>query len=282
MTNTTTKKAANSIVGKLTAGILAVAAVLPVAPAAAQSAGGPVLVVGDSLEVGSGPYLRGALAGTPVEVDAQRSRSSAAGVRVLADKLRADHEVIVFPLGTNDLSAASLAASLNAAAELAGGRCMVVATIARPNLRGSSTAELNRVIEQFASQTGAQVADWRSAAATTPGALGRDRIHATGQGYALRGSLLAEAVQACLLGGDLGGIPAPEDPNARVPDPPSEPRRRRRRPKPPPAKLPAPQLILALGAMSGRMGGLVDAALDHALRALRPAEAEPVLGAPES
>ena len=191
-------------------------------------------------------------------------------MRVLADKLRADHEVIVFPLGTNDLSAASLAASLNAAAELAGGRCMVVATIARPNLRGSSTAELNRVIEQFASQTGAQVADWRSAAATTPGALGRDRIHATGQGYALRGSLLAEAVQACLLGGDLGGIPAPEDPNARVPDPPSEPRRRRRRPKPPPAKLPAPQLILALGAMSGRMGGLVDAALDDALRGAAP------------
>ncbi len=34
--------------------------------------------------------------------------------------------------------------------------------------------------------------------------------------------------------------------------------------------------------MSGRVGGLVDVALDDALRALRPAEAEPVLGAPES
>ena len=124
---------------------------------------------------------------------------------------------------------------------------MVVATIARPDLRGSSTAELNRVVEQFAGQTGAQVADWRSAAVATPGALGRDRVHATGQGYALRGSLLAEAVQGCLLGGGAAaGSPRREDPNARVPDPPSEPRRRRRRPLPPLAKLPAPQLILAL------------------------------------
>ena len=64
--NTTTKKAANSIVGKLTAGILATAAVA----AAVRRPGGrlpgrrrSVLVVGDSLEVGSGPYLRAAAAG---------------------------------------------------------------------------------------------------------------------------------------------------------------------------------------------------------------------------
>ena len=105
MTNTTTKKAANSIVGKLTAGILAVAAVLPVAPVAAQGAGGSALVVGDSLEVGSAPYLRGALAGVPLELDAKRSRSSSEGLRVLASKLGPEHEVVVFPLGTNDFSA---------------------------------------------------------------------------------------------------------------------------------------------------------------------------------
>ena len=108
MTNTTKKKAANSIVGKLTAGILAVAAVLPVlpvAPVAGQGAGGSALVVGDSLEVGSGPYLRGALAGVALELDAKRSRSSTAGLGVLASKRGPEHEVVVFPLGTNDLSA---------------------------------------------------------------------------------------------------------------------------------------------------------------------------------
>jgi hypothetical protein len=274
MTNTTTKKAANSIVGKLTAGILAVAAVLTPAPAQAQgAASGPVLVVGDSLEVGAAPYLRQALAGTAVEIDARRGRSSTVGVDVLASKLRPEHTVVAFPLGTNDLSAATLAASLASAAELAGDRCVVVATIARPD-RGSPTAELNQVVEQFASQSGAQVMDWRSAARSAPGVLGRDRIHATAQGYALRGSLLAEAIQACLVGGDLGGIPAPRDPDVRVPEP--------RRPKPPtpPARLPTPAGFAALAALLRHAGAPMSAALDGALTAATKAGPEPVLGAP--
>ena len=279
MTNTSTKKAANSIVGKLTAGILAAAAVLSAAPA--QAAGGPVLVVGDSLEVGAAPYLKQALAGTAVEVDAERSRSSSEGVRVLASELRPEHEVIVFPLGTNDLSAATLAASLASASELAGGRCMVIATLARPNLRGSSTAELNRVIARFAGQSGAQVMDWRSAATTT-GVLGRDRIHATGQGYALRGSLLAEAVQGCPLSGDLNGIPAPRDSGVRVPE--RAPERPGRRPKPrpePPARVPLPSALRSLAAGVSRPLVLVTAAAREAQAAASAPEPEPVLGAAE-
>src|SRR5918999_1264541 len=130
--NTTTKKAANSIVGKLTAGILAGAAAPPAPAAAAQPGGDAVLVVGDSLEVGSGPFVRQALGGIPVEIDAERGRTSSQGVRVLAERLRPEHAVVVLPLGTNDLSAHVFASSLAATRELAGGRCIVVATIARP------------------------------------------------------------------------------------------------------------------------------------------------------
>jgi hypothetical protein len=239
-----------------------------------------VLVVGDSLEVGSGPYLRQAVAGTRVELDAERGRSSSRGVRVLAAELRPDHEVIVFPLGTNDLSAATLAASLASASELAGGRCMVVATLARPSLRGASTAELNRVIARFAGRTGAQVMDWRSAAATTPGVLGRDRIHATGQGYALRGSLLAEAVQGCLLGGDVNGIPAPKNPDARVPEPARQRPRRPVKPRPEPsATLPLPRALRSLASMVSRPLVLVTAAGRDAQTAATRPEPEPVLGA---
>jgi hypothetical protein len=239
-----------------------------------------VLVVGDSLEVGSGPYLRQALAGAAVEVDAQRSRTSSAGLRVLATKLRADHEVIVFPLGTNDLSASALGSNLAAAQELAGGRCMVVATIARPNQRGSSVGELNAIVEAFASQAGAQVMDWRSAALSTPGVLGRDRIHATAQGYAFRASLLAEAVQGCLFGGDLGGLPAPENPNVKIPDPPErESRPELRRPRPE-ARLPVLGALESLLAMAGRPASLVATAAGAARTAANQGEPEPVLGAP--
>lgn len=242
-----------------------------------------MLVVGDSLEVGSGPYLRQALAGTEVEVDAERSRTSSAGLRVLATKLRADHQVIVFPLGTNDLSAPALGANLAAAQELAGGRCMVVATITRPTQRGSSIDDLNAVVEAFAGQASAQVMDWRSAALATPGALGRDRIHATGQGYALRASLLAEAVQGCLIGGDLGGLPAPEDPNVKIPEPPEpkprpEPRRLRRRPAA--ARVPVADALVSLVAMAGRPVSLVAMAASDARTAANKGEPEPVLGAP--
>ena len=271
MTNTTTKKAANSIVGKLTAGILAVAAVLPVAPAAAQSAGGPVLVVGDSLEVGSGPYLRQALAGTPVEVDAQRSRSSArgrAGARRQAarrprgDRVPAGHQR---PQRGQPGREPERGRRAGRRALHGGGHDRPAPTCAAPP-RPSSTAwsSSSRARPARRWRTGARPrpprpARWGATASTPPARATR-----------CAASLLAEAVQGCLLGGDLGGIPAPEDPNARDPRSaaPSRagaaagPSRR-------PRGCPRRRLILALGAMSGRMGGLVDRRARR--RAARPA-----------
>src|SRR5918999_2438682 len=208
-TKTITKKTANSIVGKLTAGIVAAGAVFAVllAPGAAAS----VIVVGDSLEVGSAPHLRAALGSTAVEIDAEKGRTSSQGVGVLADRLRPEHEVVVFPLGTNDLSADAFTTSLASAAQLAGGRCMVVATIAR---RQPSAAELNRVVASLAATGEVQVADWR-AGAPPPRGLGGGGTHATGAGFALRASLLAEAVRGCLVGGGASGIPAPRDPDVQ-------------------------------------------------------------------
>jgi hypothetical protein len=269
--NTTTKKAANSIVGKLTAGILATAAVAALAlpaPAAAQES---ALVVGDSLEVGSGPYLRDQLPG--VEVDAEKGRPSTTGLAVLGSRLTAEHDVVVFPLGTNDSSAETLAASLAGAAELAGPRCLVVATIARPPLGGASAAQLNRVVGEFAARSGAQVMDWAAVVAALPGLLAGDRVHATGEGYALRAGMLAEAIAGCGAGaagggGDLTGLPAPRNPNAK-----------------PPPRLPAQAesagLTLPLGAVFSRAASVLGAAARAVVTATRRPTAEPVLGAPE-
>src|SRR5215217_5412715 len=267
--NTTTKNAANSIVGKLTAGILAAAAVLPAPAVALQAPPGPTLVIGDSLEVGSGPYLRRVLPG--VRVDAEKGRTSTQGVRVLASRLSASDDVIVFPLGTNDSPAnpAALASDLAAVRQLAGNRCIVVATIARPPVRGVPVARLNRLVEDFAAQTGAQLADWHTVVRSIPSLLGSDGVHATGEGYSLRASLLAEAVQGCLAGVGPGGIPAPRNPDVRVP--PRAERRGGAAAAPVPAVLPLDALV-ALGRAALRP---IAAALHAAGTAATKAGPEP-------
>jgi lysophospholipase L1-like esterase len=258
-------------VGKLTAGILATAAVAATclaAPAAAFQDGAGVLVIGDSLEVGSGPYLRGLLPGAVV--DAERGRTSSQGVRVLASRLDPSVEVIVFPLGTNDSpsNAGGLAANLAAVRQLAGDRCVVVATLSRPPVGGVSVAGLNGVVEQFAGRSAAQVADWRTVVRSIPSLLVRDRVHATGEGYSVRATLLAEAVQGCSVRGAVGpsGIPAPRDPNAR-----------------PPEAEAGPALVLSvdpLAALARAALRPIGAAFEAARAAATKAGPEPVLGAP--
>jgi hypothetical protein len=227
-------------------------------------------VIGDSLEVGSGPYLRAALPG--VRVDAEKGRSSGQGVRVLASRLTASDQVIVFPLGTNDSPSApqSLAADLAAVRQLAGDRSIVVATIARPPVGGVTVAGLNRVVEQFAAQTGAQVADWHTVVRSIPSLLGRDGIHATGEGYSLRASLLAEAVQGCVVGGGPSGIPAPRNPRAR---PPAEDAA-------PPAVVPTEAAFAAFASALMHAVAPIAGALHDAGTAATRAGPEPVLGAP--
>ncbi len=231
-----------------------------------------MLVVGDSLEVGSAPYLKRALPG--VVVDAEKGRPSAAGVQVLAARLDPSVSVVVFPLGTNDSPSnpAGLAASLASVRQLAGDRCIVVATIARPPVGGVPVAGLNRVVEQFSEQTGAQVADWSTVVRSLPGLLGSDGVHATGDGYALRAGLLAEAVQACgSAGGGAGagltGLPAPRDPNAAPPE----------REAAPGARLSTPEPV---SFVLSRTVGLVAAAAKAALTTASKEGPEPVLGAP--
>jgi lysophospholipase L1-like esterase len=272
--NTTTKNAANSIVGKLTAGILAAAAVLPAPALALQPAPDRALVIGDSLEVGSGPYLRGALPG--VRVDAKKGRTSSEGVGILASRLAPSDQVIVFPLGTNDSPStpAVLASDFAAVRRLAGDRCIVVATIARPPLGGVSVAGINRVVQQFAAQAGAQVVDWQTVVRSIPSLLGPDRVHATGEGYSLRAGLIAEAVQSCGAGTGVSGIPAPRDPNARVP-------RGRRAPSPETAAtLPVDAGASFVAGALTRAVAPVGAALRAARTAATRAGPEPVLGAP--
>jgi lysophospholipase L1-like esterase len=238
------------------------------------SAADAVLVVGDSLEVGTGPYLRRELAGSPVTVDAATGRPSTEGVRVLARRLRPEHRVVVFDLGVNDDPAqpGTLATDLAAARRLAGRRCLVVATFQRPPLNGVTVDGLNRAVESFATGApGVQLVDWQSAVKSDPGLLNPDHLHPKPAGYALRARLVAEGVRACLA--PSAPAPAPTAP----PSPAAIPRAEARPLLIDWAALGRIQPVNGLlGVLGGSTGALRGAA--SAANSLASGGAEPVLG----
>jgi hypothetical protein len=181
--------------------------------AAPASAGASVLYIGDSLGVGTAPYLRSQLGGTGLEVDAEIGRPSGAGVDVLGSLIAPEHDVVVFDLGTNDDPAApeALASGLAEARRIAGDRCLVIATLNRPPLNGVPIDGLNRAVTSFAARDpSVSLVDWHAAAASRPGML-IDGVHADADGYALRSRLFAEAISSCTaFGGSPGSTPPAE------------------------------------------------------------------------
>jgi lysophospholipase L1-like esterase len=188
---------------------------LAVAVAAPAHAADGVLVIGDSLEVGTGPYLRQELAGTPVTIDARTSRPSPEGVSVLRDRLSPSHRIVVFDIGVNDdpSQPQRLAADLDTVRGIVGERCLVVATVTRPPLNGVSVADLNRATRDFVAATPtARLADWHARTAGDPGLL-RDGTHPNPGGYAVRARVIAGAVGDCASSA-TATKPRPEPPAA--------------------------------------------------------------------
>ena len=262
--------------------ILALVAALTLASPAVAQPSPSVLVVGDSLQIGSGPYLEAALGAVRAEMDHRLGRGSAEGLSVLRSRLRADHAAVVFDLGTNDDPGFpdALASNLAAARQAVGTRCLVVATILRPAIGGVTDAGLNAAVQRFADQSPTvRLVDWRGLATSTPGLLYPDGIHARPEGYELRGRLIARAVKEC-LGLGAQGLPPPaevqpEDLGAVEPTP---------EPEPPPVVLPrleVPSGLVAVLDAVERAADLLAAAGRDVRQAAGAEFREPVLGAPE-
>lgn len=178
--------------------LLCIAVVAALAFPAAASAS--VAYVGDSLGVGTVPYLRGELDGVAISDDSEIGRPSAAALPVLESLISPDADVVVFDLGTNDDPANpdALASNLLAARQIAGSRCMVTATLNRPPVNGVAVDGLNRAVTAFAAADGnVALVDWHGRAAANPSLLLDDGVHPSPDGYALRARLFAAAINAC-------------------------------------------------------------------------------------
>jgi hypothetical protein len=147
-------------------------------------------------------------------------------VAVLRSGLRPSDAVIVFDAGVNDdpSQPGVLGADLRAVGAIAGGRCVVVATVSRPPYNGVGPQGLNAAITSFAtSRPNTQLVDWRAAALANPGMLNSDGVHPTPSGYAMRARLVADGIRGCLTGAATTPRPAPAGAPPAAPEPPPVP-----------------------------------------------------------
>jgi lysophospholipase L1-like esterase len=182
------------------AGALVLALALTAPPAGASGNGG-ALVVGDSLEVLTSPYLERYLPGVPLTVNAEGGYNSYQILDLFRESYDPSQSVIVFDAGTNDNPAYPqiLAGNLAAVAATVGDRCLVVPTIHGFTVDGVDNTGKNRVVEAFAaSRPGTQVPDWAGAVATHPELMQADGLHPVPEGADLRARLIARGIQGCL------------------------------------------------------------------------------------
>jgi hypothetical protein len=178
-----------------------VALILLTAPSAQASGSGGVLVVGDSLEELTSPYLKQYLPGEPLTVNAVGGSNSFQIFDLFQESYDPSQSVIVFDAGTNDNPAYPqiLAGNLEKVAAEIGDRCMVVPTIHGLTVNGIDNTGKNRVVEAFAaSRPGTQVPDWATAEETHPELMQADDLHPIAAGAELRAYLIARGVKTCL------------------------------------------------------------------------------------
>lgn len=194
-------------------------ALLALAASAAPATAAPkVLVVGDSLEELTSPYLSRYLPGVELTVNAVGGYNSYQIFDLFQESYDPSQSVIVFDAGTNDNPAYPeiLAGNLAKVAEIVGNRCLVVPTIHGLHPGGVDDTGKNRAVAEFAaSRPGTQVPDWAAAVATHPELMQADNLHPIPEGADYRAQLIAQGVEGCLAF-DQAVASAPPEPRADV------------------------------------------------------------------
>jgi hypothetical protein len=191
------------IAATLAVALLASLALVAAPAASAAPGGGRVLVVGDSLEELTSPYLQGLLPGVPITVNAVGGSNSFQIFDLFQESYEPSDSVIVFDAGTNDDPEYPqiLAENLKKVAAIAGEACMVVPTIHGFTVNGVDNTGKNRVVAEFAaSRPGTQTPDWAGYVHTHPQEMQADNLHPIEAGAKARAELIAAGISRCFAG----------------------------------------------------------------------------------
>jgi hypothetical protein len=173
----------------------------PSAPAPSRSPPKTFTMIGDSLAVGTQPYLPGMLRGWKVSTNAQTGRPLATGMQILATTQVSGPTALAFSLFTNDdpTHVSQLESAVRTSVSRAGGNgCAIWATIVRPPVNGVSYKAANRKLAQLATQLPTlRIVPWAAAVASHPSWLAPDGVHSTPTGYRARAQMYADAARSC-------------------------------------------------------------------------------------
>jgi hypothetical protein len=170
----------------------------------------PALVmIGDSLALGTAAPLVADLPDWDVKADARVGRPLAEGMDILAgatlpSETGAARTLLAFSLYTNDapVDVGRLEAAVRASvARLGAGGCAIWATISRPAPRGANYRPANARLIQLAADPALAgrllVVPWAEQVARHHGWKARDHVHATAAGNLARAQMYADAARAC-------------------------------------------------------------------------------------
>jgi hypothetical protein len=175
------------------------AALLVLAPAASATPR-RLFLDGDSLAVGTSPYLPEALPGWRIRTSAAVGRRSDEGLDVLREARRLAPYVGV-SLGTNDDPRIPQAFedTIDEAMRIAGPeRCVIWADIVRPAVAGVSYRAMNAVLRREArGRENLEVVGWARMVRRHPEWLAADGVHASAAGYRARARAYGRATRRC-------------------------------------------------------------------------------------
>lgn len=186
---------------RLIALVAALALLAPAAEAKRGDRGRSLLVVGDSLTVGTRPYMRQFLRGWRIRQEVAISTQVGEGPGILRRYGRRLPRVVFVNLGTNGGPGDSRAmlSSIRRTMRIAGPRrCVVWASIVRPPVAGRGYHRLNAIIAaQARRRRNLILFRWMRLARRHPGWFGPDHVHITASGYRVRARAMATDIRHC-------------------------------------------------------------------------------------